>query len=399
MYITVEPKQLKAAVSALQSASGSKTQQPILQQMLLEAEASRIIARTANEEMSVRYRLAARVQATGVALLPASFFASLVQDLPPAPLTMAVPGPTDVTAAQLRCRNVQAHVKLAMLPIEEFPSYPEPGQPLLTIDGELLREVIEQVAYAAATHDSSRPVMEGISLSVEGGQASFAAADAFRLALRRLAIPDPHLRANLILPAHALRALARLLPTGDAVQITLAASGNQVLFQTPQLDAALRLIAGAFPAYGPLLASPSSTRVVVPTHVLAEALRLTAPVARGNGHQLVLRISPAQPGEAAALVLEAQAPDLGTTSIRLEEEVSVEGVGLTLLVQDSFLAEALAVVSARSVLLELSDARHPIVIKPVGPLEQVSIIMPLAVPPPALAQAQQASADVGVAAA
>lgn len=391
MYVTVEPKQIKGAVSALQSVAGSKTQQPILQQVLLQAEAAQIIARASNEEMSVRYRLPATVQAPGSVLVPASLFASLVQDLPQAPLTIVVPCPTDATAAQLRCRNIHAKVKQGAIPMEEFPRYPEPGQPLLTIDGELLREVIDQVAYAAATHGSSRPVMEGISLIIGEGQASFAAADAFRLAFRRLAVPDPQVRANLILPAHALRSLARLLPSNGSVCIALSVTGSQVLFHMPQVDVALRLMAGTFPAYGTLLASQPSTRVVVPTQVLAEAMRLTASFTRENGHQLRLHITPAMPGEAAALVLEAQAPDLGTNTIRIEEAVTVDGTALTLLVQDGLLAEALAVVPTREVVLELTDARHPLAIKPASSLAHASVIMPLVVQPRTPAPAQQAS--------
>ena len=162
MYVTIEAKRFQAAMRALQTAQGSKTQQPILQQVLLDAEGAQLVARASNEEMSVRYRVPATVQAAGSALMPASFFASIVHDLPQAPLTLVVPSPTDVTAAQVRCRNVQAQIKLAALPLEEFPPFPVVGQPLLTIDSELLREVIDQVVYAATVHDMSRPVMEGM---------------------------------------------------------------------------------------------------------------------------------------------------------------------------------------------------------------------------------------------
>ena len=383
MYLTIEPK-IKSAMSAVQSIAGGKTQMPILQHLLLQAETAQLTMRASNEEMSLRYRVPAPVQAPGSILLPANFFAGLVHDLPQAPLTLITPSPTDATAAHLRCQKVKANVKLGAMSLEEFPAMPiypdDGGQHLLTMDCELLREVIDQVAFAAATHDSSRPVMEGIHLTVEGGRARFAAADAFRLALRHIAIPDPQLRAEIIISAQSLRALARLLPSSGSVVIALSATESQILFHTPMMDAAMRLIAGTFPAYGTLLVAQPSTRVVVQTQVLAEAVRLSAPFARENGHQLHLRIIPPTPGEAAALVLEAQAPDLGSNEIRLDESLTVEGAAaLTMMVHDTFLAEALAVVPSREVLLELTDARHPIAIKPVGPLDHVSIVMPLIV--------------------
>ena len=202
-------------------------------------------------------------------------------------------------------------------------------------------------------------------------------------------MPDPQLRANLILSAHALRALARVLPATGSVQIALSENGHQVVFQMPQAEVALRLMEGTFPAYASLLASQPSTRVTMPTHVLAEAVRLSAPFSRENGHQLVCRVLPATVGEAAALVLEAQAPDLGTNTIRVEEGVHVEGEALSLMVSDGFLADALAVVPTREVVLELTAARRPITIKPASPLQHVSIIMPLIFEPPAPAAAAQ----------
>ncbi|HEX7733978.1 MAG TPA: DNA polymerase III subunit beta [Ktedonobacteraceae bacterium] len=384
MYLTIEAKHLRSALPAVQAiASAEKIALPILKHLLLLADASSVVLGVSNEEISLRYRLPATVQAPGSALVPAHFFAGFVHDLPQVPLTLLVPSPTDATAAQIRCARVNAHMKLGALPIEEFPAmpiYPESGRHLLTINCELLREAISQVAFAAASH-SEHPVLEGVRMAFEHGQASFAAADAFRLYVRRLTFPDQQLCAEVILSARTLRTLARLLPSSGSVSIALASTGNQMLFHVNTLDAsaldvAIRLIAGTFPTYGSFLTAQPSTRVVAPTHALAEAVRLCAPFARENAHRLHLHVRPQHPDEAAALVLEAQAPDLGANEIRLDESITVEGAELTLVVNDTYLADALAVVQAREVALEFSGATHPLAMKPVDPLDHVSIIMP-----------------------
>jgi DNA polymerase-3 subunit beta len=393
MYVTIAQKDLQPALAAVQTLSATgKTQLPILKHLLLVAERpSGLVLRASNEESSIQYRLpSAEVQAAGTALLPAQLFSGLVHDLPLAPVTLAFPSPTDPTAVQVRCQQVKANIKQGGMPIEEFPQVPRltaECRELLVIDCELLREVIEQVAFAAAT-DAARPALEGIRIAFVGGRASFGAADAFRLAVRTIAIPDQDLSAEVLIPAQTLRRLARLLPTSGFVRVALSETGHHALLQTTEMDLATRLISGTFPDFRTLVEIQPSTRVVLPTAALAGAVHLMAPFARENRHQLRLRILGERPDAAAALVLEAEAADLGANEIQLNEQVMVQGPDLSLQVNDIYLAEALALVPTPRVTLELSEARRPITLRPVGPLDYVSIIMPLILQatPPASAQ-------------
>ncbi len=55
----------------------------------------------------------------------------------------------------------------------------------------------------------------------------------------------------------------------------------------------------------------------------------------------------------------------------------MRGPDLSLRVNDTSLADALAVMPTRMVALECSQENRPILLKPVGPVEYVSILMPL----------------------
>jgi DNA polymerase-3 subunit beta len=384
MYVTVGQKALKTAVSTVQTIAGTgRTQLPILKHLLLVADATGLRFCASNEETSIQYRLQADVQASGTALLPAHLFSRFVQDLPAAPITLVLPSPTDPTAVQVRCQSVKANIRIGAMPSEEFPriSHATDGcRDLLTVDCELLREIIDQVAFAAGT-DPSRPVLEGIRVAFASGRASFGAADAFRLAVRSIALPDPQVSAEVIIPAQTMRQVARLLPASGAVRIALSPSGHQALFHTQDMDLSTRLVEGTFPDFRPLLSIQAATRVVLPTHVLAAAVQLMVPFARENQHQLRLQTLQERPGEAAALVLEAEAPDLGANEMRLTESVTVTDPDLRIQVNEGWLAETLAAVSTPQVALEFTDAARPIVVRPVSPLDGVYVIMPLYVRP------------------
>lgn len=383
MYLTIEPKQLKPAVVVAHAIAGSgNSMMPICKQFFLTASATGLSLCASDGDTSLQYRLAAQVQAPGRALLPAQLFAHLVAEVPAAPLTLILPSPTDPTAAQVRCLQIRANLKLGTMPVEEFPHVvclDEGCRELFLIDAELLREVIDQVAFAAAT-TPTHPVLSGIRLALGQGQASFAAADTFRLAVRTIAIPDPTISVELVIPARAVRHLVRLLPASGAVQLALSSDGRQVLFHTPEMDLSTRLIEGTFPNYGGLLTAPVTTRLVARTAALADAVHLMAPFAREHKRQLCLQIQSPQHGKVACVFLEAEAPDLGTNEICLTEAVTVEGPDLCIQVNDHFLAEALAAVPTQEVALEFDGAARPIRIGPVGMPDSISVIMPLTTP-------------------
>jgi DNA polymerase-3 subunit beta len=282
------------------------------------------------------------------------------------------PSPTDQTALQLRGPQVKANFKQGALPGEEFPQALrlEEGEELLTLDCELLKEIIEQVTFAA-TVNTGHPVLEGVCMACQNGFATFRAADAFRLAVRTIPIADQRITAELLIPATTLRTLARLLPSSGAVRLGRSRDGQQLLVHTREMDLSSRLLAGAFPNISTLLNLETRTSVVLPTSDLANAVHLMAAFARENRHQLRCTV------EASGLLLEAEAPDLGANEMRLTEAVTVSGPAVTFMVNHTYLAEALAAVPTSQVTVACLDARRPVTLKPVGPLDAQHVIMPL----------------------
>ena len=393
MFFTLAQKAFSRALALASPFAGQNTiQMSILQTLRMDAEPGQVILQAANEHTRARVSVAAEVQAAGSLLVPAQAFAHLVSDLPPAPITVMSPAPTDATALQVRGPQVNATVKLAAFPLDEFPAGMRfsAGEELLTLDAELLREIIEQVAVAAATEES-RPILQAVSVVFSQGQATFLAANAFRLAYRSVPIPDQRLTASLLIPASVLRQLARVLPSSGVVHLGRSHDGRSLLVQTREMELSTRLMEGAFPQVDSLLALPATTRVTLPTQDLRDALRFMASFTHEKAHQFRWTV------EADALRLEVDAPDLGTSEVRLTEGVTISGPTLVVRLNQSYLADALEAVATPQVLLEMSNDRHPVTIKPVGPLDARHIVMPQFLPtspaPTHVAPASQATPE------
>lgn len=372
MFFTLAQKDFSHALALASPFAGQSTlQMPILRMLRFDAEPGRLVIQAANEQTRVRVRTTAEVQAPGSMLVPAQAFAHLVSDLPAASISVMSPSPTDATALQLRGPHIKANVKLAAFPLDEFPEGMTlaEGENLLTLDAELLREIIEQVAVAAAT-DDSRPVLQAVSVVFQNGQATFLAANAFRLACRSVPIPDQRLVASLLIPASVLRQLARVLPSSGVVRLGRSRDERSLLVQTREMDLTTRLLEGAYPNVGSLLSLPAPTWVKLPTQDLRSALRLMASFTHEKQHQFRWSV------ESDALLVEVEAPALGTSEVRLTEGVTISGPALVVRLNQRYLADALDAVTTPQVLLEMRSERHPVTIKPVGPLDARHIVMP-----------------------
>lgn len=373
MFFTIAQKDFSHALALASAFTGQGSiQMPMLKTLRFDVEPGQLVVQAANEQTRVRVRATAEVQASGSLLVPAQALAHLVGDLPNAPISVMSPSPTDATSLQLRGPQIKANFKLAAFPLDEFPQVTtlSAGEELLTLDAELLREIIEQVAPAAA-NDGARPVLEAVQVVFDQGQATFTAANAFRLAYRSVPIPDQRVTATLLIPASVLRQLARVLPSSGVVHLGRTRDGRSVLIQTREMDLSSSLIEGAYPNARSLLSLPAPTRVVLPTLDLRNALRLMASFARENDHQLRWIV------ESDAFRLEAEAPDLGTNEVRLTDQVTISGPALSVRLNHTYLADALAAVGTPQVALEMEHERHPVTIKPVGPLDARHIIMPM----------------------
>ena len=83
----------------------------------------------------------------------------------------------------------------------EFPLIPsaDGGETPINLDASLLKEMINEVAFAAAD-DESRPVFTGVLVQVSNEKITFAAADAFRLAVRVASLPgDTETRSDILI--------------------------------------------------------------------------------------------------------------------------------------------------------------------------------------------------------
>lgn len=375
MKITCKQQDLSRGLSAVSHAVSNRSTLPILSNILLATDQGRLKLSATNLEIGINCWVDGQISEEGSTTVPAKLLTDLISRLPQAPVDLSV---TDGTNT-LNVKGQGSNANIKGMDASEFPLIPsaEGGEPPVMLDAVLLKEMIAEVAFAAAD-DDTRPVLTGVLVQVSDEKITFAAADAFRLAVRVAPLPgDDHPRGDILIPARTLTELARILPAEGPVEMIVTPNRSQVLFHSPQLDLVSRLIEGAFPNFRQIIPKEHSTRAVVETKLFAEAAKRAELFARDSSNITRVKINPGgndglEPG---AVTVEATAEDLGDNTSVLS--AAVDGPEMQIIFNVKYLSDVLAVVGSSEVALEANAPTKPGVIRPVGEHDYTYVIMPM----------------------
>jgi len=346
---------------------------PILGNVLLKTDGGRLKLTATNLEIGVNCWVPAKVEDEGAITVPAKLFSDFVNSLPPGPIEISLNVRTKTV--HLRSETTEANVK--GLDAEEFPIIPAiPDRPTTRMAQGVLRRMIGEVAFVAAT-DDSRPVLTGVLTTFSGDEVTMAAADPYRLSVRKASLLETVTPAvEIIIPAKSLFEVARILDDTDkTVDILVTPNGSQVIFHTDEADLVSRIIEGQFPNYRQVIPSSHATTVTVSRDELLAATKLASYFARDAANIVRFQVDPSID---TPLIVSATAAEVGDNTSRVG--ATVEGQPTAIAFNSRFVADALSSLSASEVVLELGGPLAPGVLKIVGDDSYLHVVMPLRIP-------------------
>jgi DNA polymerase III subunit beta len=374
MHLTCKQSALDEALQITNHAIPSRPTLPILSHVLLRAERGTLRLFATNLEMGINIELEAETTEDGAIALPGKLFSDFVHILPGGSVELHCPNEATTQIVGLRS---QAHIK-GTAPTD-FPAIStiEESALSVTLDAVLLKELISQTAFAAAD-DESNPILNSVLLQVREKTLILAAADSYRLAVRTAELDKASdTIGDLLIPAKALRELARILPDEP---IEILADSRQVFFRSATFGMVSRLTTETFPPYEKMIPAGYLTRATINTQSFVAIVRSTLMFARDNANILCVRVGEAESGLGnGQLTIEASSDEAGDSTSTIE--ASVEGPGIFMNFNAKYLADALAAIDTPEIALELTQPNKPGVLKPVGAdaPKLLYIVMPMSI--------------------
>jgi len=374
MKVTVLQENLAHGLSIVSRAVSPRSTLPVLSNILIASDEGRLRLSATNLELSITCWIAARIEQEGSTTVPARTFADLINALPIDQVQLTL----DTQTQSLHVHGGTSNNDIKCIDAQEFPPLPVPD-----MDGAVqlnvadFKEMIQQVAFAAST-DEARPVLMGVLVSVEKDQITMAAADGFRLSVRKAtlssSLPQPF---TAIIPARALNELARVSSDGEEpIYMVMPKGRGQVLFRVKDVEVVSQLIDGTFPDYQQIIPRNYKSRTLVSTLSMLKACKQAEIFAREGSNVARLDIKSAQ-GDMQPSEVEISATSEETGKNETVVEATVDGGSMLIAFNVKFLREALEAVKTPNVALETSGPNAPGVVRPVGDNDYIQVIMPM----------------------
>jgi len=390
MKVSCLQENLAKGLSIIGRAVASRSTLPVLSNVLISTDDNQLKLSATNLEIGINCWVAAKVEEPGAITVPARLLGDFVNSLPPERIDLELDEETQTL--NLKCARFESNMK--GIDAQEFPLVPtaSDSEESIRLEPEVLRSMIDQVVFAAAT-DESRPILTGVLVQFNHENLIMAAADGFRLSVRSTLlsqdVSDTLMAVglngdggqgeapSLIIPARALVELSRISGEQEQfVELTITPARKQILFHLENVDLVSQLIEGKFPDYKQIIPAGYSTRTVLDTISFLKAVRVSHLFARDSANIVKLEITPS--GDElmnGRITLMATSAELGDNVADID--ASIEGDAVEIAFNAKYLIDALSVIESPQVVLETSISSSPGVIRPIGDDNFTYVIMPM----------------------
>jgi DNA polymerase-3 subunit beta len=368
---------LQRALGQVSRAVATKTALPVLSNVLLSTDDGRLKVAATNLEIGITTWVTADVETEGKITVDARLLSEFVATLPNEPVQLAA----NSAGTSLAVQSGRDKAAINGIDADDFPVIPQVGEDAssIEVDAQLLREMISQVEFAAAT-DESRPVLAGVLVRFEGDAVTLAAADGFRLAVREGKLGGAVAeKIDIIVPARAMRELARIVgDQSEAVRLAITPNQSQLLVRAGETEFLSRLIEGTFPDYRQIVPREFNTKVEVGRDPLLNAVRRAGYFARDNNDVVRIAINPGDAEkEPGTIEVSANAAERGNSQSFVD--ATIGGPELQVAFNSRYLVDVLGVIRHGQVMLGLNGANQAGVVRASGAEDYTHVIMPMVI--------------------
>lgn len=364
MELIVTQEKLNKALSAVSRIASTKTQLPILSNILLRTDGNRLLVASTNLEIAITEYIGAKIIKPGSITIPARLMTDFISSLPK-------------ESVELKVINDNLNIKSGKYTsiingfiADDFPELPtinETSSIQYSINVEDFKQAVSQTIITTS-NDSTRPVLTGVYWHSSDGQLYLASTDGYRLSERRLV--ETKSNVSSIIPTQTLQEVIRNI-TEESSQIDILFDETQVRFRINDLEIISRLIDGNFPDYRQLIPKISETIINIKKIDFTRITKIAGLFARESGGSVTLTADKSK----KILSIHSIASQMGENTSETDAEVSADG---QITLNSRYLSEALNVIEGDEIEFGFSGKIAPCILKSTKKdTNYYHIIMPL----------------------
>jgi DNA polymerase-3 subunit beta len=366
MNLTIAKDQLINGLQAVQNIVNARTTLPILSNVLIHAEGTRVEFTATDLDVTVVCAVEGKVKKGGSTTVPVKKLFGIARELSNSDIDLQVDEKNLCTV-----QSGASFYKINGLSADEFPPVHKfKDDKKVVLSQETIKGMMKKTSFAIST-DESRYVLNGIFISLKEHKMTMVATDGRRLALVDEEVElDEKNQGEFIVPAKAVNELNRLLQDKGTAEMrfneNLASfslkddKGFSVLVIT-------KLIEGNYPNYRQVIPGECKERVALVREEFLHALKRAEIMTSEKSNSVKLAFTKNN------LAITANSPDVGEARESLA--INYKGKDMAIAFNPKYMIDPLLALSNDEIFLELIDELSPGVFKINGPF--LYVVMPM----------------------
>jgi DNA polymerase-3 subunit beta len=372
MMIEVEKKDLISLLSKTQNIVEKRNTMPILVNVLLEANESKIKVFATDLEVSLTDEIPVIHANPGKVAVNAKNLFEIIKELAEGPIQL-----TKKENNWLEIKQNKSVFNIVGISAEEYPVFPTYStQDFMKLDASVLADMIEKTIYSVS-NDETRYHLNGVYFErqTEGAQEAYrmVATDGHRLSLvdrkteakAKSTVSSPQ---GVIIPRKGLTEIRKLLDTVSG-NFEMAIEGSQLIVRHNSTVLMVRLIEGKYRNYQQLIPQNLNHHAHIHRETLLSSLKRVSLLSNQKYKGVTLSLS------AGRLEISSNNPELGDA--KEEIEVRYEGTDLKIGFNARYILDVLNSFDDDEVDIELNDQLSPGLIRPHNDNSYTCVVMPM----------------------
>lgn len=374
MDLEILQENLSKALSITSRFISTRALLPVLANVLLKGDKTKLIVSGTNLETSASISLGAKIKEDGELTIPAKNFFEIVSNL-----TL---GTIHLMSEKESLKIVGSGFtgKILGMNASDFPKVPQTIKKDESIDlskTEFLN-ALPQVSFAVSS-DEARPVLTGILFILSKKSLSLVATDGFRLSRKIINLEGVGKEIKTVIPKNILLEVSRVGEENENILLEVKEKEKQVVFGLDNLILSSRVLEGEFPDFEKIIPKNSSVKVRVDKEELLRAVKLASVFARDSANIVKIKIMK------DFIKLSAESSQVGNQETIIDAKVEPSFAeasadkGFEISFNYKFLEDFLRAVVGEEVVMEFNNASSPGVFADPKDPTYLHLIMPVKV--------------------
>lgn len=363
MILECSRDRLRAALSQVERLTGKNLSLPVLANVLLEAADKHIRLRATNLDIGAEIKIPAQIEKPGRVVIRGATMISLLHSL-----SREEKVKLELVNDNVLISSIHHTTLLKCFPAGDYPTLPSaPREKTLFLPANLFISGLRSVFFAAAT-SAVKPEINSVYLYTDNLNLIFVATDSFRLAEKKISLPEAE-PLELIIPARNAAEIIRMFE-GTEEKLQLNFNKNQLSITGDDVYLISRLIDGVFPDYRQIMPTEAKTEVIINRNDLVENLKL-ANVFANKLNQIDFKVQ----AEDKHIEVVSQNSEIGENASRFGVTTSGEAVEMSFNVR--FLLELFQFLLATEISIKFNGKNKPALFAGVGDPSFRYLVMPM----------------------